>query len=84
MAHLVEVFIGGCPLCREALEIVEKAVCPECTIKIYNLYERPEDPACKRKVEAYEIRAVPTIVVDGQVKIEGKPTLEKLREVLGA
>ena len=83
MGHLVEVFVANCPLCEETLKIVREAICPECSIKVYNLYEKCEDLTCVKKAEEYGVRAVPTIVVDGQTKIEGKPTLELMKRVLG-
>ena len=49
-------------------------------MKIYNL---SEDSACIGKAREYGIRALPTIIVDGRVKIEGKPTPELIKRVIG-
>ena len=80
MGHMVEVFVTNCPLCREALENVKKAVCPHCTLKVYNVLENPEHI---EKIKAYNIRAIPAIVIDGKEKFEGVPELKELRRILG-
>lgn len=81
--HKIEVFTAGCPLCVETVKILMEAMCPKCTLKEYNVSEKCEDLTCMRKVEEYGIRAIPTVVVDGQVRIEGKPTLELVKRILG-
>ncbi|MFQ5711924.1 MAG: thioredoxin family protein [Candidatus Geothermarchaeales archaeon] len=83
MGHVIEVFTSGCPLCVETMEVVKKAKCPKCTLTEYNILERREDLTCIGKAQKYGIRAVPTIVIDGQVKIEGKPALDLVKRVLG-
>lgn len=69
--HVIEVFTAGCPLCRATLGIVEIGKCASC-ILIERDLSRP-DATVRRLAEEYGIRAAPTIVVDGRVKVEGKP-----------
>lgn len=69
--HVIEVFTAGCPLCRSTLGMVEIGKCASCV-----LIERDvsrQDATVRRLVEEYGIRAAPTVVVDGKIKVEGKP-----------
>ena len=71
MGHVIEVFTGGCPLCEETLAMVEVGKCASCTLIERNLARDPE--SCAEGVQRYGIRAVPTIVIDGRIKVEGRP-----------
>ena len=79
MGHLIEVFITGCPLCQEAIEVIEKAMCPECRLVVYNVYENPQ---YVEKAREYSIRALPAIVIDKEKKFEGVPRLDEIKQVL--
>lgn len=83
MGHNIEVFTSGCHLCKETMEIVQKAKCNECTVTEYNILEKCESEICLKKAKEYRIKAVPTIVVDRKIAIEGKPALRQVREALG-
>lgn len=61
----VEVFIAGCPLCDETVQLVKKLSCPSCNVKIRNLMEKKKTDIAKAK--AYGINSVPTVVVDGKI-----------------
>ncbi len=69
--HVIEVFTAGCPLCRSTLGMVEIGKCASCILIERDLSRR--DVTVRRLVEEYGIRAAPTIVIDGKIKIEGKP-----------
>ncbi len=71
MAHIIEVFTAGRPLCRSTLAAVEVGKCASCVLIERDLTSRTPDVA--RLVEEYDIRAAPTIVIDGKVKVDGKP-----------
>lgn len=71
MAHTIEVFTAGCPLCQRALDAVEVGKCATCVLVERNL--TVPDPETARKVEEFGIRAAPTIVIDGRIKVEGVP-----------
>ena len=71
MAHTIEVFTGGCPLCEKTLTAVEVGKCGSCVLIERDLAREPE--AHEEFVRKYAIRAVPTIVIDGRIKVEGKP-----------
>jgi len=40
MAMNIELFVGNCSLCRQALEMVEEIKGPLCTLKVYDLLGR--------------------------------------------
>ncbi|MCJ2670027.1 MAG: thioredoxin family protein [Thermoplasmata archaeon] len=79
----IEVFTASCPLCKEAMEIIKRVGYGKCTVTEYNLFERCEDKVCLEKAKEYGIRAVPTMVVDGKVAVQGRPTERQVRHYLG-
>ncbi len=75
MARTIEVFTAGCPLCDEAVQRVQNAVAQcGCTV----ITRTPDSPEAQR----YGIRAVPAIVVDGQLVFTGLPTQEQANALL--
>jgi MerR family transcriptional regulator, copper efflux regulator len=75
MARLIEVFTAGCPLCDEAVQRVKQAVAQcGCTV----VTRTPDSP----EAQQYSIRAVPAIVVDGQLLFVGVPTQEQANALL--
>jgi DNA-binding transcriptional MerR regulator len=67
MARLIEVFTAGCPLCDETVQRVQQAVAQcGCTV----VTRAPDSP----EAQQYGIRAVPAIVVEGQLLFTGVPT----------
>lgn len=75
MARLIEVFTAGCPLCDETVQRVKNAVA-QCGCQVVT--RAPDSP----EAQQYGIRAVPTIVVDGQVLFVGVPTQEQANALL--
>ena len=71
MPHRIEVFTGNCPLCRETLDLVEAGKCGTCELVERNLAR--ESDAHEDARRRYGVRAVPTIVIDGRIKVEGRP-----------
>ena len=69
MPHRIEVFTGNCPLCKEVVDEVEAGKCARCQLVVHNV---AESPLLARK---YRVRVVPTVVIDGEVKIEGRPDI---------
>ncbi|MEO0254925.1 MAG: thioredoxin family protein [candidate division WOR-3 bacterium] len=70
-SHIIEIFSADCPLCRDVINIVELGKCSSCKMEIYNLNKL--DKEIKEKILKYRIKAVPTIVIDGEIKVEGAP-----------
>ncbi len=75
----IEIFTAGCPVCRETIETVRKAVA-DCGC---NIIERKcEGDTCCEPAVNYGVKALPTVVVDGKIVFEGKPTPGQAREAL--
>ena len=64
MARKVEVFTAGCPVCEDAVQLVQKLACPSCDVTVYDLRA---DAQAAAQAKAYGITAVPTVVVDGRI-----------------
>jgi hypothetical protein len=77
----IEVFTAGCPVCRETLEQVRQSVAG-CGCEV--IERRCEGETCCAPAQSYGIRALPSIVVDGKVAFEGRPTPEQTRVLLAA
>jgi glutaredoxin 3 len=60
----VEVFTAGCPLCDEAVALVERIACPSCEVVVLDL--RGGGEAADR-ARSLGVNAVPAVVVDGRV-----------------
>ncbi len=71
MKRNIEVFTAGCPLCNDALKLVKDAVM-DCGCKVVE--RRCTGEECCPEAKEYGIRTVPTIVVDGVIAHEGRPT----------
>jgi len=76
----IEVFTGNCPLCREALETIRKAACSKCEV----IERRCSGDTCCDEALGYGIKAVPTIVIDGKVAYEGRPTPNEAYQLIPA
>lgn len=77
----VEVFIAGCPICDETVKLINEIKCCCCDVKVYDIKQQCDTKECLNKADEYGIKSVPTIVVDGKIAIEGKPTIEELKAV---
>lgn len=69
MPHKIEVFTGDCPLCNEVVDDIEAGKCAGCRLTVYSLSEN------RRLANEYGVRVVPTVIIDGEVKIEGRPDI---------
>lgn len=61
----VEVFTAGCPVCDEAVRLVQSLVCPSCDVQVYDLRAGCATNECRDKAREYGVTAVPAIAVDG-------------------
>jgi len=77
MGKMIEVFTADCPLCKETLELIKKEACSECEV----IERRCSGDECSEPAKNYDIKAVPTVVVDGKIAIVGKPTLEQVKQL---
>lgn len=75
----IEVFTAGCPLCTETLDVVKEAV-KDCGCQVVE--RRCTETTCCDEATAYGVRSVPTIVADGVIVFEGKPSREQATALL--
>src|SRR6266571_2429719 len=69
MAHRIEVFSANCPLCNKIVDDIEVGMCTGCQLIVYSVTEKPD------LARDYGVRVVPTVIIDGEVKIEGRPDI---------
>jgi hypothetical protein len=67
---MIQVFTGGCELCRQTVDIVELGKCKDCQMHVMPVDAKESRVLVKR----YGINGVPSIVIDGRIKVVGKPT----------
>jgi glutaredoxin len=75
----VEIFSAGCKTCQRTIEQLREEIDPQHEIVVHDMYN---DTGAAERAEAFGIRTVPAIVVDGFLlaccKNKG-PTLQELR-----
>jgi glutaredoxin 3 len=59
----IEVFSAGCPLCKDAVEMVKRISCQDCEINILDM----KDPPVAERAKSLGIGSVPAIVIDGKL-----------------
>ncbi len=69
MPHRIELFTGNCHLCREVVNEIEAGKCAGCQLVVHNIAES------MLLARRYDVRVVPTIIIDDEVKIEGRPDI---------
>ena len=69
--HTIEIFSSNCPLCKEVTDVIEIGRCQGCKQIVYDTNNMTEE--IKLKMKNYEIRAVPTTIIDGEIKVVGIP-----------
>ena len=81
MGHKFEIFGAGCNLCKSALETLRNSVCEECEIVEYDL-QNPIKGEIQEKIRKYDIKVVPTIIVDEEHKYIGNLTSEEIANII--
>jgi glutaredoxin 3 len=59
----VEVFTSGCAVCEPVVQVVSDLACPDCVISVHDLH----DDGGAERAQAYGIRSLPAVVVDGEL-----------------
>lgn len=59
----VEVFSAGCPLCKDAVEMVKRISCKDCEINVLDM----KDHDVAKRAKRLGIRSVPAVVIDGKL-----------------
>lgn len=57
----VEIFVAGCPVCQETVDLVKRMACPSCAVTVLNMSE----PNVASRAKGLGIRSVPAVVIDG-------------------
>ena len=69
MPHRMVVFADGSSLCTEIVNEIEAGKCARCDLAVYKILDHTA------LAETYGIRVIPTVIIDGEVKIEGRPDI---------
>ena len=59
----VEVFSAGCPVCNEAVQLVQTVACPSCEVSVLDM----NDPKVASRAKNLGVRSVPAVVIDGKL-----------------
>ena len=57
----IEVFTAGCPLCDDAVQLVQSLPCPSCSVEVLDM----KDESVQVKAKQYGVTRVPAIAVNG-------------------
>lgn len=71
MKNRIEIFVAGCGFCRETVNDFTIGKCLKCKMKVYDI--RKKGKSVEKKIKEYGISAVPTVIINGKIKIVGKP-----------
>jgi len=77
----IEVFTAGCPVCKETLELMHQTVAA-CGCEV--IERRCQGDTCCEPARNYGVKALPTIVINGKVAFEGRPSPEQATQLLVA
>lgn len=59
----VEIFSAGCPLCEDAIDLVNRIACPSCEVVVLDTRE----PEVAEKTKQYGVQSVPAIAINGKL-----------------
>jgi len=59
----IEIFSAGCPACDDTAGMIRRIACSSCEIEVLDMH----DPAVAARANAYGVRIVPAVAVDGRL-----------------
>ncbi len=59
----VEVFSAGCPVCRQAVELIESIACDSCEVSVLDM----NDADVAKRAQSIGIKSVPAVVIEGKI-----------------
>lgn len=74
----IEIFSAGCPVCQEAITMVQENACASCEVTILDM----NDSSVSIRAKGLGIQSVPAVVIDGKLAdcCEGRgPDVEVLK-----
>lgn len=81
MRHKFEIFSGGCELCKKAIEALKDTVSEKHEIVEYSL-QSPIQEEIQDKIKKYDIKVVPSIIVDEELKYIGILKSEEIKKII--
>jgi hypothetical protein len=69
--HTIEIFSANCQICKEVTDVIEIGRCQGCKQVVYDVNKITDK--IKQKMKNYDVRAVPTSIIDGEIKVVGIP-----------
>ncbi len=69
--HTIEIFSANCPLCKHITDDIEIGKCEGCNQIVYDVNNMTEE--LKIMMKNYGVTAVPTTIIDGNIKVVGIP-----------
>ena len=56
----VDVFSAGCPVCEDAVDLVQNLACPSCDVTVLDI----NDPDVAHREQTLGIRSIPAVVIN--------------------
>jgi hypothetical protein len=69
--HTIEIFSANCPLYKHIIDDIEIGRCEGCKQIVYDINNMTED--LRIKMKKYGVKAIPTTIIDGNIRIVGVP-----------
>lgn len=61
LKRVIDIFTAGCPVCQEAIEMVQEAACPSCKVVVRDM----NDPDVAANATILGVHSVPAVAIDG-------------------
>jgi len=59
----IEVFSSGCPICKEATDLINRLACDNCEISVLDMHK----PEVANRAKALGVQSIPAVVLDGKL-----------------
>ena len=59
----VEVFSAGCPVCRQAVELIGRIACDSCEVSVLDM----NDADVAKRAQSIGIKSIPAVVIEGKI-----------------
>ena len=56
----VEIFVAGCPVCQDTVDLVKRVACPYCAVDVLNM----NDPNAASRARGSGMQSVAAVVID--------------------
>ncbi len=63
--RVIEVFTAGCSVCQPTVDMIKGMACSSCEVIVYDVSKPCDTKECLQKVEQYDIKSLPAVVVNG-------------------